>query len=72
MSEGKGSDSMFKTVEEHEKAINENILLRMEVTVMKDGKETRELLKSFTDHALKQMEYDAQTEREIAIKKLDN
>lgn len=44
----------------------------LEVTVMKDGKETRELLKPFADHALKQMEFDAQTKKEIAIKKLDN
>lgn len=44
----------------------------LEVTVMKDGKETRDLLKPFADHALKQMEFDAQTKKEIAIKKLDN
>lgn len=43
----------------------------LEVTVMKDGKETRELLKPFADHVLKQVEYDAETEREIQIKKLD-
>ena len=44
----------------------------LEVTVMKDGKETRELLKPFADHVLSQAQYGAQTEREIAIKKLDN
>ncbi|MFG3611009.1 hypothetical protein [Rummeliibacillus stabekisii] len=43
----------------------------LEVTVMKDGKETRELLKPFADHVLKQVEYEAETEREIQIKKLD-
>lgn len=43
----------------------------LEVTVMKDGKETRELLKPFADHVLKQVEFGAQTEREIKIKKLD-
>ncbi|WP_150284174.1 hypothetical protein [Rummeliibacillus sp. TYF-LIM-RU47] len=43
----------------------------VEVTVMKDGKETRELLKPFADHVLKQVEYEAETEREIQIKKLD-
>lgn len=43
----------------------------LEVTVMKDGKETRELLKPFADHVLSQAQYGAQTEREIAIKKLD-
>ncbi|WP_150284371.1 hypothetical protein [Rummeliibacillus sp. TYF-LIM-RU47] len=43
----------------------------LEVTVMKDGKETRELLKPFADHVLKQVEYEAETDREIQIKKLD-
>ncbi|AMW98462.1 hypothetical protein [Rummeliibacillus stabekisii] len=43
----------------------------LEVTVMKDGKETRDLLKPFADHVLKQVEYEAETEREIQIKKLD-
>lgn len=98
-----GGNSMYKVVEEYGKAINENILPRLEilekehmafkqevtslkadmanvqkgqkdleVTVMKDGKETRDLLKPFADHALKQMEFDAQAKKEIAIKKLDN
>lgn len=43
----------------------------LEVTVMKDGKETRELLKPFANHVLKQVEYEAETKREIQIKKLD-
>lgn len=93
----------FKKVGEHDVAINQNILPRIEVlekehldfkqemtsfkaemtnlqkgqkdvevTVMKDGKETRDLLKPFADHALKQMEFDAKAKQEIAIKRLDN
>ncbi|WP_342575522.1 hypothetical protein MHH37_06700 [Solibacillus sp. FSL K6-1781] len=93
----------FKKVGEHDVAINQNILPRIEVlekehldfkqemtsfkaemtnlqkgqkdvevTVMKDGKETRDLLKPFAEHALKQMEFDAKAKQEIAIKKLDN
>lgn len=103
MPDKEGGGSMYKTVEEHGKAIHENILPRLEilekehlvfkqevtsiktdmakvqtgqkdleVTVMKDGKETRDLLKPFADHALKQMEFEAQAKKEIAIKKLDN
>lgn len=44
----------------------------LEVTVLKDGNATRDLLKPFADHVLKQAELDAQSEKEIAIKKLDN
>lgn len=43
----------------------------LELTVMKDGKETRELLKPFADHVLKQAEFEYQTEKDIAIKKMD-
>jgi hypothetical protein len=43
----------------------------LELTVMKDGKETRDLLKPFADHVLKQVEFEAQTEKDIAIKKMD-
>ena len=43
----------------------------LEVTVMKDGKETRDLLKPFADHVLRQVEFEAQTEKEIVIKKMD-
>jgi len=43
----------------------------LEVTVMKDGKETRDLLKPFADHVLKQAEFDSQTEKDITIKKMD-
>lgn len=43
----------------------------LEVTVMKDGKETRDLLKPFADHVLRQVEFEAQTEKEVVIKKLD-
>ncbi|MFF2857739.1 hypothetical protein [Peribacillus sp. NPDC058002] len=43
----------------------------LEVTVMKDGKETRDLLKPFADHVLKQAEFEYQTEKDIAIKKMD-
>jgi hypothetical protein len=43
----------------------------LELTVMKDGKETRELLKPFADHVLKQVEFDAQSEKELKMKKMD-
>ncbi len=43
----------------------------LEVTVMKDGKETRDLLKPFADHVLKKAEFDAQSEKDIAIKRMD-
>lgn len=43
----------------------------LELTVMKDGKETRDLLKPFADHVLRQVEFEAQTEKEVVIKKLD-
>lgn len=43
----------------------------LELTVMRDGKETRDLLKPFADHVLKQVEFEAQTEKDIAIKKMD-
>lgn len=44
---------------------------QLELTVMKDGKETRDLLKPFADHVLKQAEFDAQAEKDIKIKKMD-
>lgn len=97
-----GGNSMYKTVEAHEKAIHDNILPRLEglekehmlfkqemtsfktelmsvqkgqkdleLTVMKDGKETRDLLKPFADHVLRQVEFGAQSEKDIAIKKMD-
>ncbi|HCG4535573.1 TPA: hypothetical protein NJY08_004418 [Salmonella enterica subsp. enterica serovar Typhi str. AG3] len=43
----------------------------LELTVMKDGKETRDLLKPFADHVLQQAQFGAQSEKEIAIKKMD-
>lgn len=43
----------------------------LELTVMKDGKETRDLLKPFADHVLKQAEFEAQSEKDIAIKRMD-
>ncbi|MFC3883740.1 hypothetical protein ACFOU2_09605 [Bacillus songklensis] len=43
----------------------------LELTVMKDGKETRELLKPFADHVLKQVEFESQTEKDIQLKKMD-
>ena len=43
----------------------------LELTVMKDGKETRDLLKPFADHVLNQAEFDARTKKEVAIKKMD-
>lgn len=91
-----------KTLEEHENAINGEILPRLEIlekehqefkmevkslktdmlnvqkgqtelelTVMKDGNQTRDLLKPFADHVLKQAEFEAQSEKDIAIKKMD-
>ncbi|WP_273128107.1 hypothetical protein [Bacillus weihaiensis] len=44
---------------------------QLELTVMKDGKETRDLLRPFADHVLKQAEFEAQTEKDIKIKKMD-
>lgn len=43
----------------------------LELTVMKDGKETRELLKPFADHVLRQVEFDAQSEKDLEMKKMD-
>lgn len=43
----------------------------LELTVMKDGKETRDLLKPFADHVLMQAQFEAQTEKDIAIKRMD-
>ncbi|UAW07786.1 hypothetical protein PVJ1_00052 [Psychrobacillus phage PVJ1] len=43
----------------------------LEVTVMKDGKETRDLLKPFADHVLSQAQFGAQSQREITIKRMD-
>ncbi|MDN4495600.1 hypothetical protein [Ureibacillus aquaedulcis] len=41
-------------------------------TVMKDGKETRDLLKFFADHVLRQVEFGAQSQKDIvAIKRMD-
>ncbi|WP_339212893.1 hypothetical protein [Solibacillus sp. FSL W8-0372] len=91
-----------KTLKEHDKAINVEILPRLEVlekehqefkmevtslksdllnvqkgqkelelTVMKDGNQTRDLLKPFADHVLKQAEFEAQSEKDIAIKRMD-
>lgn len=91
-----------KTLENHEKAINAEILPRLELlekeqlvfkqemtslksdllsvqkgqtelelTVMKDGNQTRDLLKPFAEHVLKQVEFEAQSEKDIAIKKMD-
>lgn len=91
-----------KTLESHEKAINAEILPRLELlekeqlvfkqemtslksdllsvqkgqtelelTVMKDGNQTRDLLKPFADHVLKLAEFEAQSEKDIAIKKMD-
>ncbi|MGD6845216.1 hypothetical protein ACQCVH_22190 [Bacillus infantis] len=44
---------------------------QLELTVMKDGRETRELLKPFADHVLKQVEFDAQSEKDLKMKKMD-
>lgn len=91
-----------KTLENHDKAINAEILPRLEIlekehqefkmevkslktdmmnvqkgqaelqlTVMKDGKETRDLLRPFAEHVMKQVEFEAQSEKDIAIKKMD-
>lgn len=43
----------------------------LELTVMKDGNQTRDLLKPFADHVLKQAEFEAQSEKDIAIKRMD-
>ena len=43
----------------------------LELTVMKDGNQTRDLLKPFAEHVLKQVEFEAQSEKDIAIKKMD-
>lgn len=43
----------------------------LEITVMKDGKETRELLKPFADHYLNQVAAKDQAQKEIKIKKMD-
>ncbi|MER2119194.1 MAG: hypothetical protein ABS935_02945 [Solibacillus sp.] len=91
-----------KAIENHDKAINAEILPRLELlekeqlvfkqemtslksdllsvqkgqtelelTVMKDGNQTRDLLKPFAEHVLKQVEFEAQSEKDIAIKKMD-
>lgn len=44
---------------------------QLELTVMKDGRETRELLKPFADHVLKQVEFEAQSEKDLKMKKMD-
>lgn len=41
----------------------------LKVTIMKDDKETRDLLKPFADHVLRQVEFEAQIEKEVVIKK---
>lgn len=43
----------------------------LELMVMKDGNQTRDLLKPFAEHVLKQVEFEAQSEKDIAIKKMD-
>lgn len=91
-----------KTLEDHDRTINIEILPRLELlekeqlvfkqemtslksdllsvqkgqtelelTVMKDGNQTRDLLKPFADHVLKQAEFEAQSEKDIAIKRMD-
>jgi formate dehydrogenase maturation protein FdhE len=45
--------------------------IALENTVMKDGKETRELLKPFADHYLNELKEEAETKKDIKIKQLD-
>lgn len=44
---------------------------QLEVTVMKDGQETRALLKQFVDHYFKQDSDEAQAEKDLKIKRLE-
>ncbi|OKL36984.1 hypothetical protein [Domibacillus mangrovi] len=43
----------------------------LELTVMKDGKETRELLKPFADHYLNQVTAETESKKDIKLKQLD-
>ncbi|WP_141719897.1 hypothetical protein [Domibacillus iocasae] len=43
----------------------------LELTVMKDGKETRELLRPFADHYLNKVTAEGQAAKDIKLKRLD-